>query len=313
MSDAAAAPAAETTPAENAGATETKPSDDVLEIVLEGMAEPVKVPVSKIPVEKLNPHLAKLRSEADRRMSEADRRAKDLDAQAERYNTVEKLAAGIKSNPDLLFRLATELGLDEDTLYAMSEKQVASRIKAQLRDQEEAADPAKKAAREEREELERLRKERDEIEKSREQEFRSAVRAQSEGFIVKALEQGGWPKGSTLAREAAREMVPILRAAIQSCEKDDLSDFSLTHEQLAAAAKKAMRARASLLYDEDGEIEFTPKQLERAAAALAKKNGAPAAAARHPAEQSGGKRDGQTRKNGTSGKSPSDLLLSLLR
>ena len=314
MTVVTAAQTTETTAA--APAEQAKPADDVLEIVLEGMAEPVKVPVSKIPMDKLNPHLAKLRSEADRRMSEADRRSKELDAQAERYSTVEKLAAAVKADPEKLIQLARELGLDDDALYGLSEKQVANRIKAQLRDQEEAADPTKKTQREQQEELERLRTERETLQKEREQEFRSAMRMQSESFIVKALETGGWPKGSPLAMEAAREMVPILRAAIEACQKEDLSDFALTHDQLAKAAKQALRQRASLLYDEDEEIEYTPKQMERFAAYLAKKNGtAQAAAPRHPAEQGGGTKQGQQqKKNGVAkGTNSSDLLLKLLR
>lgn len=240
-----------------------KESGDILDIVLEGMDKPVKVPVSKIPLDKLQPHLGKLRAEADRRMSEADLRSKDLDARAARYEAIDKLAARVKEDPDTLFKLAKELGLDEDMLGEMSERQVAQRIRNQLRDEDEKADPSKKTAREEREELQRLREERKQFDEERQQRQTQQFKDQSERFIVEALEKTGL--SGNLKLDAAREMVPILRAAILACKADDLSDFALTHDELAKAAQDALRQRHDWYKDfEASRKPADPTKVEQA-------------------------------------------------
>jgi hypothetical protein len=297
MAESVATPAA-TEPAA-APAEGQKPAEDILDIVLEGMDKPVKVPVSKIPLDKLNPHLAKLRSEADRRMSEADRRTKELDERGGRYSTIDKLAEAIKQDPDAFLRLGRELGLSEEQLYTLSEGQVAARIRAQLRDQEEQQDPSKKTAREQQEELDQLRKDKQEFEKQREQETRARFKGNLEGLMVQALDK----LPASLKLEAAREMTNILRAAVDS-------DRMVAPEELAQAARDALRRRARFVNDSDEDMEFTDKQLERAKAALAKRE---QARPRHPSEvPNPGASARPPKKNGTNGQNSSDLLLTLL-
>ena len=284
--------------------TEQKPQGGdatVLELMLDGKA-------TKVPLEAVNPHLAKLRAEADRRMSEADRRAKELDAERGRYSQIERLAAAAKQDPRIMRELAKELGVTREQMRALAEEDIAEALREQLRDEEEKKDPAKREARETREELEQLRRDRAELERLRQEREVGQYRQGTERMIINAIEAGKFPVG--LRSEAAREMIPVIRAAVAACKDPNLNDFALTPAQLAEAAKKALRTRAAAVYD-DPEAEFSEAQLKRAEALLAKRRGAGSA---HPAAAGRGGTNGTTARERVNPTPPAtDIMLQLLR
>src|SRR5258707_8839952 len=61
-----------------------KGAEEWFELLLDGQEQPTKIPLSKLKdeklLEKLNPDIGKLRSEAHRRMTEAEKRGKALQA-----------------------------------------------------------------------------------------------------------------------------------------------------------------------------------------------------------------------------------------
>lgn len=243
------------------GAAPDKPTtaEDFFELMLDGAKEPVKVPVSKLPVDKLNPHLAKLRSDADRRMSEADRRTKELDAKAEKYGTIEKLATEMAKDPSKFFDLGKSLGISQEKLWEMSEAQITARIHKEMQEADEAKNPAAKQAREDKEELTRLRAEKVESDKTKESAETQQIRQGVERLMVSALDKFK----PELKQEAAREMSVILRAAFEA-------DKQLTSEELAKAARDALRWRATKFYSADEE-DLDDSLLKRAEAILKKR------------------------------------------
>ncbi len=232
---APAAPAAETKapaapPAE--GKQETTP-EELIDLELEDGKPPVKVPVKKIPLEKLDPHLKKYRSETDRLRSEYDKKEKEVSARSAKLEAVLRAA---KEDTDGTLR---ELGIDPDK-YA--ESKIAARVQAAMREADEAADPSKKAARERDEELESLRKKVADSEKAQKEQSREQMlgRVQSAvNAIVQKLPE-------KLRDGSIPAVVGILRQAVAAGKDISIDDA-------AKAAMSVIRARARALYDGDEE------------------------------------------------------------
>lgn len=300
-----------TTAPEAAPAGDTKaPGEDIFDVILEGAEKPVRIPASKLPMDKINPHLAKLRADADRKLSEVDRRSKELTTREGRTSAIERLAASVKENPDTLEALATELGMTPEQLDALSEKRIAQRIRSQVQAEEEKTDPNKKTAREEREELDRMRRENEDLKTKQAKEAKGAVKARVEGAIMSAMDK--LPVGLR-GPQAAQEMVAFIRASLEEASEKlgrqaTIDDLSITIDDLAKNARESLRGHARTVYDGDEEIEFTDAQLKRAEAIIAKR-----AAAKHPsANGNNGKGNGAPPRAKQQGDA-SSVLLKLLK
>lgn len=253
---------------------EQQDEGEALELELEE-GKKLKVPLSKLPVEKLNPYIAKKRAEADRRLSEADRKAKE-------FGPIEKAVSSIKEDPNRLWELAQALGIPEDKLAEMTQARVARQIIASyakelkvdpakvagmsnedawkyLQAVENAAkDPDKLKAIEKDDELERLRKEKADWEKQQEQQYYSQVEsAIVNRLIIPALDMVRDP---ALREDLALELTPIIRKAAAD-------DYDLGPEELCLLGLKALEARSRRLRN----AEFTDEELDRASKVLAER------------------------------------------
>lgn len=232
----AAAPAAATGTAPDPKATQQ--IDDAIELDLD--SGKVKVPRSK-----LDPHLAKYRSETDRLRSEHDKNDKSL---KERTSKLEAVLKAAKDNPDDALKA---LGLDPDS-YA--DAKLAARVKAAIREAEEKDDPTKKSARERDEELESLRQKLADKDKQDEAAKRDRQMGQIRGFV-----EGTIALMPEEMREFARtDVISLVRHAIDN-EKD------ITKEEAAKAAQKMIiqrlnRNRKHLLAEDDPKPITHPAQ-----------------------------------------------------
>lgn len=273
--------------------------EEALELELEA-GNKVKIPYSKIPIDKLDvdkhPQLQKLRADLHRQLSEADLKAKQL-------KPIEQALERVRDNPDELWELAKALGIPHDKLYQLSEKQVAQRIQAQLREEEEKAQPELKEEREAREDRERLKKENERLKAEGEKAYNAQVKSAIIGnLMVPAMDL---IQDAGLREDAAHEMVAIMRQAHKE-------DYDLHPDELALLALKALDARGQRLRGK----EFTDDELERAAKVLEeRKPKEKSAQAQHPANtQSFGTSKGVKQKsNGVNDRPPATkLLLSFL-
>lgn len=223
----AAAPAA--VPTEASKAPETSTPEEMIDLHLDGEDKPRKVPLSK-----LNPHLAKHRSEADRRMSEADKKAKAAD---ERSTKLEAILKAAKEDPDGTLR---ELGIDPDEY---SEKRLAAKVRAALREEEEKSDPTKKTAREADEERDQLRDENKKLKETQE----TAKREQLMGRLKGAVEAVRAKLPEALRGHATADVIAVMRQAIAEKKDPSLDD-------MAKAVRTLMRDRAKAAYESDDEL-----------------------------------------------------------
>lgn len=264
MSDATAAPAAPApvsdapaTPDTGKPAAQPATPEEVLELMLEEGKPAVKVPVSKIPIDKLQPHLAKYRSETDRLRSEYDKNAKALQ---DKGAAIEKVLKALKEDTD---GALTELGIDPD---AYAEKRLHAKVQRLMREEEEKADPSKKSARERDEELDRLKKDKDD----RDKRDATAQREQLKGRLVAARDAviAKLPEGY---RDGAG---PIVLAMFRQAmlEKKDIGI-----EDAAKAVLAVQRERARAAYEKDEDLR------KLLGAAPAKPAAAPAKVIEHPA------------------------------
>lgn len=199
--------------------TETQPTaDELIELALEEGKPPVKVPKSK-----LDPHLSKYRSETDKLRSEYDRNHKALSAREAKLEAILKFA---KDTPDDALKA---LGLDPE---AYAESKLAARVKKAMQESEEQADPSKKTAREEREELEALRKEKAEFDKQKQADTRNQTMGRVKAFVDNVV--------AKLPEEvqdfATPDVIAIVRQAL-AAGKD------VTIEDAAKAARAQILAR----------------------------------------------------------------------
>lgn len=204
-------------------------AEELIEILLDGEKEPRKIPLSK-----LQPHLAKHRSETDRLRSEYDKNAKAL---GERQSKLEAVLRAAKEDPDGTLR---ELGLDPDE-YA--ERKLAARVRAALQAEEEKADPTKKESREADEERKALKDENEKLKKAQVERERATTKGRIEGAVNAVLSK--LPEGLRADSKAA--VLSVFRQAL--AEKKDI-----TIEDAAKATLSLIRARAKAAYEADEEL-----------------------------------------------------------
>ncbi len=190
--------------------------------VLEAAIPWTKIPLSKLKdeklLEKLNPDIGKLRSEAHRRMTEAEKRGKALqakEAELAPLAEVAKLIERVKQEPKAYRQLARDLGVSKDELDAWHEEEFAPRLLRMIEEKEaEMKGPEAKKALDEARELDRLRRENEDLKKKTEDEqkqkkaaFEAEVHRGVSNFMKDSLELLKFPELKWLA---AREMTSIL-------------------------------------------------------------------------------------------------------
>jgi hypothetical protein len=204
---------------------------DFLEI--EHEIEPGKPTKLKIPKSKLSPELAKFRAELDRRASKFDL---DNKAFQERTTKLESILQAAKSSPEAAEELLKSIGVDVE---GFSEAQIAKKVKALMRAEEEKADPSKKASREQQERLEKLEADA----RKREDDDKANARKQQverTGAFVESIAQ----KFPDAYRQDARmDVIAVLRAQLaagkdpQEIKADDL--FTAARKLAIARGKRA--------------------------------------------------------------------------
>lgn len=268
MADETAAPppAAETAPAaEGEQKTDAGAQASGAEETIDYEMEPGKV--IKIPLSKVNPNVAKLRSEAHQRLSQADKLAKEWEPRAK---ALASLAAKAKEDPDALLR---EAGLTDDEIEAAHEASVARKVRAALQAEEERQDPAKKSSREKDEELAALRKERDDLKTNAQAQEFQGMRQAIARSVITVLE--ALPK--SMHEESAGDVLGMVHAHLKENERrreQGLNPIDVPPPaELAKAARLIARERANILADslaDDEEWTPPPSMAKRIAALQAK-------------------------------------------
>lgn len=245
-------------------------------------------PAVKVPRSKLDPHLAKYRSETDRLRSEYDKNAKEL---ADRSGKLEAVLKAVKADTAGALR---ELGVDPD---AFAEQLLSARVKQALREEEEKADPSKKAAREAQEEVERLRKEKEE----REAKDKETQRAQLKSRLSAA-------RDAVIAKlpEAYREGAAPLVLAMFRQAMADKRDVGL--DDVAKAVLEVQRGRVRSAYEKDESLRTLLGGVVTA------KEKPAAEVVQHPASKPAVRTpDGKFQKKPPEGPTAGDVLLDITR
>lgn len=276
---------------EGAAKPEGQQGSDVLEIILDGMDKP-----TKIPLDKVNPGLAKFRSDADRKFSEADKVRKDFEG---RDTRIKSQIAAAKSDPDRFDDLAKELGLTPEELDTLSERRVSRMLEKQMRDAEEEKNPAARATREQAEEAKRLKQENEEL-KGKETTRAEAEKIQrAEGMVVQVLDKMG---PSARDPQAAQHVVWTLRTMVNEKEAElgrplanitELGDAA-SPAALAKATRESWGQSSAKYFEVHPDAEIPESVLKRAEAIIDKRRADRPA---HPASGKGGT-GGAARRNG---------------
>jgi hypothetical protein len=256
--------------------------------------EPGKV--IKIPLSKVNPNVAKLRSEAHQRLSQADKLAKEWEPRAK---ALAALAGKARENPDALLR---EAGLTDDEIEAAHEASVARKVRAALQAEEERQDPAKRSSREKDEELTALRKERDDLKSNAQAQEFQALRQQVARHVIAGLDT----LPESMREESAGDVLGIVHAALSQGKSVP------PPAELAKAARIIARERANILADslaDDDEWTPPPSMAKRIAAQQAKEATKRVA---HPATSGTQSQTRTAPKNGDSGQSRGAEILERL-
>ena len=253
-----------------------KGAEEWFELLLDGQEQPTKIPLSKLKdeklLEKLNPDIGKLRSEAHRRMTEAEKRGKALqakEAELAPLAEVAKLIERVKQEPKAYRQLARDLGVSKDELDAWHEEEFAPRLLRMIEEKEaEMKGPEAKKALDEARELDRLRRENEDLKKKTEDEqkqkesaFEAEVHRGVSNFMKDSLELLKFPELKWLA---AREMTSILH-------RWNDTDHDGSKEELLLEALKRVDRNMSVVR----RAALSEDELTRADEELKKRKGKP--------------------------------------
>lgn len=249
MSDASAAGGGAAAPTAPATAPEgqTPTADEFLEVDHE--IEPGKIAKIKLARSKVAPDLAKWRADLDRRASKLDLDNKGL---TERSSKLEQVLQAAKTDPEAVLRA---LGIDPE---GFSEAQIAKKVKAIMRADEEKNDPAKKTAREREEKISKLEKESEDRKKTDAETSRQQQVLGTQRFVESIAQKFTEPYRA----HARGDVIAVLRSQLAAGK--DPKDIQ--GADVYAAAKKIAIARRQAALGLQDEVVPSPALVHPAAA-----------------------------------------------